>query len=126
MAQAIIKTPSTNNLVLPLTNFGDLDEFFINVMTGSGWIKLSFMICVLSTYAGTNFVNLQLTADGIIIPNTLTCDLILQNVYKTVNIISMVRMGAGQHVFGVSASAVPANINIYGRTAAYILHELGY
>jgi len=126
MAQAVIKRPSASSQNLPVTTWAAIAGLSATLLTGSGWINLSFSAFLVDTSAAPNECGFQFYLDGIPIQNTARKITVPASANEAIAFSTIIKAGSGQHTFEVWGYSLGTNAHFVSWNAEFIIQEPGY
>lgn len=126
MAQAVSKTPTVRDKALTSGSFVTIPGLIIQVLTGSGWIFLTYLAGVYNGSGTVVIVYPQLVIDGVDYSDGLPL-ISAETAHRT--IVSgrfPFKLGSGQHTITFQIKVSQASCIIEGTNALLLLEEPGY
>ena len=129
MPQIVRKVISSSGAAFIRTTLTQLGGLIATILTGAGWIEISAVVGVTSSYAGENTVNLTLYIDGVAqtqVPDGSSFVTLPQNGYRQIFLRAFARLGAGTHTFAVYGYSTQDTANVISNLAYLVVTEVGY
>jgi hypothetical protein len=126
MAQATTRTVNVQNHTIPITTPALLPGLTAAILTGAGWVFISFLATILDTSGTPNDLTAQILLDGTPLAASEFIQSIIPSGYATFLFTHPIRPGAGQHTIEVWAKCLAASLKIHLAQGILLINEPGY